>query len=552
LKKTLLLLLSFMLLYTLVLAGCTAADPLPNISVPEPIDERPPEEERREERILRLDEQNLGFPSVYTVSPRGRGYLLTSFLFDTLTWKDEKGIVPLLAERWEVSDDKKNWTFYLVKNATFSDGTPVTAEDVKFSYEYIQQHPHPWVSLDMVEKVEAVGEYMVEIKLTDIYAPFLTEITGNVPVMPRHIWQDVSDPHQFNTPEAVIGSGPFTLEQYDATAGTYVFAANPNYFLGAPVIDKLIFSEVSQPAQALANGDLDAAQRISYGEAMRMKEEGRFTVIEGPGFWVYRMYFNFDCPEFNEVSVRKAFYHAINRDEIVVKAAGSGAVPGNPGHIHPDSEWYFPGVKDYAFNPEKAGSLLDEADILDKNGDGIREFKGSPMKYELLVANDRVNEAEMVKSYLGDIGVALEIKAMDQQSVDSLLKEGTFDLALNGHGSFGGDPVLLARFASDKASLGSTPSVTAQGGGQWVDKEFNDLFSRQIREIDYEERYKQVARLQEIIAEELPTLTLYYRKITFAFNSETLNGWFFTKDGVAQAVPTVQNKLVYIRGTWGR
>jgi len=69
LKKTLLLLLSFMLLYTLVLAGCTAADPLPNISAPEPIDERPPEEERREERILRLDEQNLGFPSVYTVSP---------------------------------------------------------------------------------------------------------------------------------------------------------------------------------------------------------------------------------------------------------------------------------------------------------------------------------------------------------------------------------------------------------------------------------------------------------------------------------------------------
>jgi peptide/nickel transport system substrate-binding protein len=94
--------------------------------------------------------------------------------------------------------------------------------------------------------------------------------------------------------------------------------------------------------------------------------------------------------------------------------------------------------------------------------------------------------------------------------------------------------------------------VTAQGGGQWVNEEFNDLFARQLREMDYEERYKQVARLQEIIAEELPTLTLYYRKITFAYNPEALNGWFFTKDGVARAVPTVQNKLVYIRGTWGR
>ena len=66
---------------------------------------------------MRLDEQNLGFPSVYTVSSRGRGYLLTSFLFDTLTWKDEKGLVPLLAERWELADDAKTWTFYLVKDA---------------------------------------------------------------------------------------------------------------------------------------------------------------------------------------------------------------------------------------------------------------------------------------------------------------------------------------------------------------------------------------------------------------------------------------------------
>ena len=147
---------------------------------------------------------------------------------------------------------------------------------------------------------------------------------------------------------------------------------------------------------------------------------------------------------------------------------------------------------------------------------------------------------------LGDLGVALEIKALDQKSVDSLIKEGKFTLALNGHGSFGGDPVLLARFVSDERSLGSTPSVTAQGGGQWVNEEFNDLFARQMKEMDYEKRYKQVARLQEIIAEELPTLTLYYRKITFAYNPEALNGWFL-QGRRCPGSSTVQNKLVYIR-----
>jgi len=546
-KRRLLLLFSFFLLFMLVLGGCAE----PKTTAPGPA-EGSSGDDTRGERVLRLDEQNLGFPSVYTVSSRGRGYLLTSFLFDTLTWKDEKGLVPLLAERWELADDAKTWTFYLVKDAFFSDGIPVTAEDVKFSFEYMQEHPHPWVSLNMVKNVEVVDDHTVKVELLDTYAPFLSEIAGNVPVMPRHIWQDVADPSQFNTPESVIGSGPFTLEHFDPTAGTYIFAANANYFLGAPVIDKLIFSEVNDPAQALADGDLDAAQHLGYGEAMRLKSEGRFNVMEGPGFWVYRMYFNFDLPEFKEESVRKAFYYAINRDEIVEKAVGSGADPGNAGHIHPDSEWYYPQVKEYDFDPDLAGTLLDEAGIVDKNGDGIREFNGKAMQYELLVVSDRVNEAEMVKSYLGDLGVALEIKALDQKSVDSLIKEGKFTLALNGHGSFGGDPVLLARFVSDERSLGSTPSVTAQGGGQWVNEEFNDLFARQMKEMDYEKRYKQVARLQEIIAEELPTLTLYYRKITFAYNPEALNGWFFTKDGVARAVPTVQNKLVYIRGTWGR
>lgn len=89
-------------------------------------------DEKDQARILRIDEQNLGYPSVYTVSSRGRGYLLMSFIFDTLTWKDENGVVPMLAKDWTVSDDKQQWTFNLVDNAKFTDGTKLTAEDIKF------------------------------------------------------------------------------------------------------------------------------------------------------------------------------------------------------------------------------------------------------------------------------------------------------------------------------------------------------------------------------------------------------------------------------------
>ncbi|WP_291300043.1 ABC transporter substrate-binding protein [Desulfosporosinus sp. BICA1-9] len=329
-----------------------------------------------------------------------------------------------------------------------------------------------------------------------------------------------------------------------------MYQANKDYFYGEPVVDKLIFSPSQNPKEALEKGELDVAQRTKYGEAMQLQKEGKFKVIEGPGLWVGRMYFNFGVPEFNQRELRQALYYAINRQELVEKATKNSAVAGNPGHIHPDSEWYSKDVKQYEFSPEKAKQLLDAAGMKDVNQDGTRDFKGKSMEYEFIVTDDRVNEAEMIKNYCSAAGIKINVKAMDGQSLDSLMKEGKFQLALNGHGSFGGDPVLLARFASEKVTQGSTPKITTQGGKGWSNDQFDQLFTEQLRENDHSKRYQKVAELQEIIAEELPTLTLYYRKITFAYNQNKFDGWFFTKDGVAIAVPTTQNKLVYIKGQW--
>lgn len=507
--------------------------------------------ESTEERILKIDGDNLGYPSVYTVSSKGRGYLLTSYIFDTLTWKDEKGIVPLLAKEWKVSDDNKTWTFYLNENAKFTDGKELTSEDVKFSFEYIKEHPYQWVSVSPVKEVRVIDKHTVEIELKDVYAPFITDIAGNVPIMPKHIWENVTEPEKFNTEDAVIGSGPLKLVQYDKEAGSYIFSANKDYFLGKPVIDKLIISASNNPKESLENGELNGANNIKYGEAKQLKEAGEFKVIEGPGFWVGRLYFNFAVEEFNIKEFRQALYYGINRDEYVAKALKGGADPGNPGHIHPESEWYYKDVKSYEYNPEKSKELLSSLGIKDTNSDGILEYKGKELKYELIASEGDIPQTEMLKKYMNDIGIDLEVKALDSKSVDSMIKEGKFTLALSGHGSFGGDPVLLQRFVSSPSS-GSTPEITTQGGVNWSNEEFNKIFEEQLKELDKDKRYEQVAKLQEIIAEELPTLTLNYRKITFAYDDSVFDGWFFTKDGVAIAVPTVQNKLVFIKGTWNK
>lgn len=503
-------------------------------------------------RILRVDESDLGYPAFYTVSTRGRGYLLTSLMFDTLVWKDADGIVPLLATAWRSSDDHLTFEFDLVENAKFTDGQPLTARDVKFSFDYVKAHPHPWVALNMVKSVEVVDEHKVRITLTDIYAPFITEVAGNVPILPEHIWKNVTAPGEFNTAEAVIGSGPFTLEQYDVTAGSYTFVANPDYFLGEPQVDRLIFAPVDDAAAALQNGDIDVAQRVKWSVFQDIKTAGKFGTMEGPGFWVYRLYFNFNQPALQNIALRQAMYYAINREELVQKATGGAGVVGNPGHIHPDSEWFTDDVKQYAYDLEQAKSMLDQAGIKDKNGDGIREYQGKALKFELLAASDRSKEAELVQGYLAALGVAVTPKLVEAKAFESMINEGSFALALNGHGSFGGDPVLLARFVSDSSSLGATPGSTTQGGGKWGNAQFDRLFASQLRELDQTKRYATVAEMQQLIADELPTLTLYYTLNTFAYDPSKLNGWFYTKDGVARAVPTLQNKLVYIKGTWGK
>lgn len=506
--------------------------------------------ESTKEKVIVMDSSNLGYPSIYTVSSKGRGYLLVSFIFDTLTWKDENGVVPLIAKDWTVSEDKLQWTFNLTDTAEFTDGEKLTSEDVKFSYEYMMKHPHHWVNLNPIDKIETPDEYTIKITLKEVYAPFLTDIAGNVPIMPKHIWENVEEPEKFNNEKAIIGSGPLMLKKYYKDQGSYEFTANKDYFLGKPVIDKLILKSTSNSMESLKNGEIDVAQYIKYGQAQQLKKEGNFKVIEGPGFWVLRTYFNFDIPALNQKDFRQALYYAINRNEICEKATRNGTTPGNPGHIHPDSEWYSKDIKEYDFNKNKAIELLESTNMKDTNNDGIREFNGEKLSFEFLTPEDKVKESEMIKKYLKDIGIEINIKAVDMKSVDTLVKEGKFQIALKGHGSFGGDPVLLARFVSPGVKIGSTPVITAQGGTQWSNKEFDEIFQGQLKELNKDKRFEDVSKLQKIIAEELPTLTIYYKKITSAYNENKFDGWFFTKDGVAISVPTIQNKLIFVNGEW--
>ena len=507
--------------------------------------------EKRKERILTVSGNgDFGFPSVYTISPKGQGYMTLSYIFDTLMWKDESGLIPYLAEDYSVSEDGLTYTFQLRKGVSFTDGTPFTAEDVKFTFDYMKEHPYKWVSVSMVEEASVVDEHTVEIKLNKTYNPFLSDVAGSLPILPKHIWENVTEPETFTEPEAAISTGPFILENYDAAAGTYTLKANEDYFYGDVQIDKLVIANVSggDSKEALLSGEIAAAPNISYKAAMSLKDSPEYTVLEGPGLSVTRLYFNFDEEAMAVKEIRQAMYHAVNLDEIVEKAYGGAGYPGSAGHVQPGTPWYNPDVRQYAYDVETAKKMLSEAGAADSNGDGILEYNGEEMSYTLTFTENDEKLAELLVSYMKAVGIELVPQSADDATVKAAISEGNFELAFNTNGSFGGDPVFLSRFATVGAD--GAPSVTGQGGTTWESEEYNRIYNESAVEQDDAKRHQQVNELQEIIAEELPCLPLYYKKAVAAYNNTIFDGFYYTPDGISIAVPFIMNKLVFVSGQW--
>ena len=507
--------------------------------------------EKSKERILTVSGNgDFGFPSVYTISPKGQGYMTLSYIFDTLMWKDESGLVPYLAEDYSVSEDGMTYTFQLRKGVSFTDGTPFTAEDVKFTFDYMKEHPYKWVSVSMVEEASVVDEHTVEIRLNKTYNPFLSDVAGSLPILPKHIWENVTEPETFTEPEAAISTGPFVLENYDAAAGTYTFKANEDYFYGDVQIDKLVIANVSggDSKEALLSGEIAAAPNISYKAAMSLKDSPEYTVLEGPGLSVTRLYFNFDEEAMAVKEIRQAMYHAVNLDEIVEKAYGGAGYVGSAGHVQPGTPWYNPDVRQYAYDVETAKKMLSEAGAADSDGDGILEYNGEEMPYTLTFTENDEKLAELLVSYMKAVGIELVPQSADDATVKAAISEGNFELAFNTNGSFGGDPVFLSRFATVGAD--GAPSVTGQGGKTWESEEYNKIYNESAVEQDDAKRHEQVNELQEIIAEELPCLTLYYKKAVAAYNNTIFDGFYYTPDGISIAVPFIMNKLVFVSGQW--
>lgn len=494
---------------------------------------------------VRLPGGDWGLPTPFAFYPRGPGYVHLSLVFDTLTWKDEKGIVPWLADRWECSEDGLTWTFHLRPSVRWQDGVSLTARDVRFTFDYLRSHPMEWFPLAKVRSVETPDDSTVRFHLEAPYAPFLGHLAGSVPIIPEHVWRDVPDPRAAAVPERVVGSGPYRLTQYDKAQGAYEYEANPEFFMGAPRVSKLRFVPAPDPVAALESGAVDQAS-IPATLLARFRAQTRFQLKSGPAYWVLALQMNRKRSPFSQPAVRQALAHAIDRKALVERAVPGGlegAHPGSPGFLPPDSRWFDPSCQErYPHDPARSRALLESAGIADRNGDQVGEASdGTSMTFTLVTTSPYLREAELLQSWLREIGFLIEIKALDVKTLDAMVREERYDLALGGHGGLGGDPSVIMGFGTvnEGGWSGQTPSSL----------EYREAAQRLLAATDDSERRSLCQAMQRMYADELPTLPLYYPVATIAYRPEVLQGWFYTAEGgIGIGVPIAHNKLVFMRG----
>lgn len=443
-----------------------------------------------------------GYLTPYAHHPR-QGAHRTKLIFDSMLERGEEGLIPWLAKSWDIDESGTDYTFYINEGVKWQDGKPMTAEDIKFSFEYYKVHPPVSDDLalgqnDYIKEINVIDDHTINIKVESPDASLLYKF-GSARIIPKHIWEDVDDPTKFDAPEAIIGCGPYKLTQYNREQGAYELEAFEDYWGYKPAVDKIRFIPVSDPILAFENGEIDRVD-LTPDILSKYQDDPEYKVIEKPGFWGYRILLNMENrPELKEKNLRQAIAHGIDKDELIEKVARGAAKPGSAGYLPIDHTFYNGGVKEYDFDIEKTKSLLD----------------GEEYEISLLIgdSNEEVRIAELLKLNLEKAGIILNITSLDSKSRDAAVRSEDYEMVLYGHGGWGRDPDELRKQYTENNIPG------------YMNKEIERLAEEQLRAIDGDQRQDIVFQLQEAIAEEIPMIPLYNTTGHTAYRPEKYDGW---------------------------
>jgi peptide/nickel transport system substrate-binding protein len=441
------------------------------------------------------------------------------YIYESLLKRDEKtlGLVPVLADSWDISEDHLTYTFHLKRNISWQDGQPFTSRDVRHSFDRIMDPKVDAAHLrnyyQDIEKFEVLDDYTVRFHYR---MPFFLalEFCGGIPIVPSHLFQETDDFNEHPIGRHPIGMGPYQFLKW-STGEEIVLVRNEKYWGVKPHLKRIVFKVISDSTvalQVLKQGALDLMslrpiQWMKQTQNKRFQEDYQKLKYYQPSY--NYIGWNLIKPVFSDRLVRRAMTMLVPRETILEKVFfGLGKVISGPFYINsPD---YNHNIKPLSYDPAAAVALLKSAGWVDHDGDWILDKDGVPFVFEFLIsAGSKPAEivATVLQENLREVGIRMGIRKLEWAVFVERIRSHDFDSCFLGW-SLG--------WESDQYQVWHSSQAENKGSNfiSFKNEEADRIIVEARREFDPERRHKLYHRFHEIIHEEQP--------YTFLFTLEAL------------------------------
>jgi peptide/nickel transport system substrate-binding protein len=462
--------------------------------------------------------------------------------------------VPGFAESWEQSADKLSWTFKIPEGLLWSDGTPATAEDARWTIQLV---------LDALASEDAslclgyIDPYVANSGTTAVSAPDATTLVVTtshpdekilqwyLPILPKHVWgsQTLQTICDFTNDPPVVGTGPYQAVEWTPEVSV-VFDRNPHFSRQQGAADRVViqdFADSGTMAEALRNGEIDYAAGLNAEQFEALQGQPDIVTVEGPGNGFTELGFNTygtgtgntipdggpSTPALLDPVFRDALGYAIDKEELVDRVLGGYGDVGTTQvppfqavyHVEPETP--------RTFSIETAAQkLLDAGYELDAQGQRL-DKEGNPISLSLVLPDDEIYipSAQFIEDWFGQLGIQVSSQTYeDGPLVDLMLPpeagaeyKADYDLFIWG---WGGDPdpnSLLEIFTCGQ--------IGDSSDSLYCNPAYDQMFEDQNLAPDIESRQGIVAEMQQIIYDEAPYHVLFYDSNTVAYRTDTFGGW---------------------------
>jgi peptide/nickel transport system substrate-binding protein len=496
-------------------------------------------------------------------------YEIFQMVYPTLTEYGAKdfSIQPGLAESWTESPDKTFWTYKIRPGLKWSDGVPLTAKDAAYTFNRIINGTFEKVNygnyVGNITKAEAPDDTTLILRV-DKPSPIMEKLA--VYILPEHIYSKIDETaiqsfkDEPTDGKPVVGAGPYLTAERQV--GQFIrMVANPNFYLGKPAVDEVVFKFYANPdalGQALRKGEIDYADSLEANVFDSLADVPNIKRLSAVYSGFNELAFNTGAatidnkpigdgnPLLKDKRLREAIGWSIDRKALVEKVLGGHGSVGSTLIPPMYADWHLTPPNEVSYDPDKARSLLDAAGYR-VGPDGIRQdATGAPLKFRLFGRSDKATSkkaVEFIKNYLADVGIEATVTLIAEDALTEKVGQGEYDMFEWGWVVEPDPGYQLSTFTCDKRSYEDGGSIVANlSDSFYCNPEYDALFTAQSTETDPAKRIEIVKQMQQILYDDWPYAITYYYDNLVAYRSDRFEGF------VPQPAP--DGSYLFQYGTW--